>query len=70
MSAYDNDPRVQRNRTSDESYDVETTAGDWWIVLREGDGTWSANQYGGAKANSTGFSDADQAIHSLIGDPR
>lgn len=69
MSAYANDPRVQRNRTSDESYDVETATG-WWIVLRERDGTWSANQYGGAKADLQGFHTADEAIHSLIGDPR
>lgn len=68
MSAYANDSRVQRNRTSDETFDVETAIG-WWIVLHK-DGGWFAERYRNGVDDKGPFASADDAIRSLIGDPR
>jgi hypothetical protein len=68
MSAYADDPRVTRNRTSDESYDIDAGGQDWIVV--QGDNRWFAKRYNGKSDDKGPYQSPDEAIRSLIGDPQ
>lgn len=64
MSAYDNDPRVTWDARS-EGFRVQGV-----IVKRRDRFSWGIHQLGMPNPYVAGFSSADEAIRTLIGDPQ
>ena len=67
MSAYVDDPRVEA--CSDGTFNV-TDSGVVGHVCPGAFGGWVAHSVGADDADGLGFATADEAIRSLIGDPR
>lgn len=67
MSLYDNDPRV--NTDPDDSFTV-SVEGRWKHVCPGQRGGFVTHSVGVDKVDGPGFDTADEAIRSLIGDPR
>lgn len=70
MSAYDNDPRVTAKTASGHTLNVDLSGRGYdkpALVWMRMDGTWVASREHGSYRD---FPSVDEAILSLIGDPR